>query len=185
MENHVCPWWMGYVLANPLRRFIHNPEKILSPHITPGMKVLDLGCAMGFFSLPLAKMVAPEGKVLSLDIQPKMLKVLNRRALKAGLAGIIDSRICGPDHLGAEDMLGKINFVLAFYMVHEVKESRSLLEQVHALLASKGRFLILEPKHHVTRSEFQKTEAAAQQAGFKTIGHPNVRGSRTLLMEKD
>ena len=185
MADHVCPWWMGYVLVSPLRRLMHNPEKILAPHVTPGMKVLDIGCAMGFFSLPLAKMVAPDGKVLALDLQPKMIKVLNGRARKAGVDGMIDARICGPDHLGAEDMLGKINFALAFYMVHEVKEQRLLLDQVYALMASGGRFLILEPKHHVTRGEFQKTEAAAQQAGFKTMGQPSVKGSRSVLMGKD
>ena len=50
-DNHVCPWWMGYLLCCPLRRLLENPEKILGPHVHPGMKVVEPGCGMGFFSL--------------------------------------------------------------------------------------------------------------------------------------
>ncbi len=185
MGERVCPWWVGYLLASPLRRLLMKPEELLTPYVETGMTVLDIGCAMGFFSLPLAKMVAPAGKVLALDLQPKMISVLNRRAQKAGVTDNIDARICGPDHLGGEDMIGKVDFALAFYMVHEVAERDHFLQQVHTLLAPQGRLFILEPKHHVSSSAFLKTEAAAQQAGFKTVGQPDVPGSRTVLMEKE
>ena len=29
---HVCPWWGGYFIDNPLHRLFHNPENILGPH---------------------------------------------------------------------------------------------------------------------------------------------------------
>ncbi len=184
MAHHVCPWWMGYILVNPLRRLIHNPRKILGPCIRPGMTVLDIGSGMGFFSLPMANLVGPEGKVLALDLQPEMIKILSRRATKAGLADRIDARICQSDSLGAENMSGKINFALAFYMVHEVPDKSGFMNQIHSLLAPEGKLYMLEPKNHVTKNEFLKTEAEAEKAGFKTLDRPAVRGSRTLLMEK-
>ena len=66
-EEHVCPVWVGYLLASPVRKLIQNPKKLLSPYVEEGMTVLDAGCAMGFFSLPMARMVGPNGKVICGD----------------------------------------------------------------------------------------------------------------------
>jgi len=54
-EHHLCPVWIGYLLASPVRKLSQNPRKILGPYVNEGMTVADIGCAMGFFSLPLAK----------------------------------------------------------------------------------------------------------------------------------
>ncbi|QTA83790.1 SAM-dependent methyltransferase domain-containing protein [Desulfonema limicola] len=65
MSKRVCPIWIGYLLLNPIIKLYQNPEKILSPYVSEGMTVLDMGCAMGYFSLPLARMVGTGGKVMS------------------------------------------------------------------------------------------------------------------------
>jgi 2-polyprenyl-3-methyl-5-hydroxy-6-metoxy-1,4-benzoquinol methylase len=56
MAQRVCPIWVGYLLASPVRKLYQNPKKILGAYVREGMKILDIGCAMGFFSLPLAEM---------------------------------------------------------------------------------------------------------------------------------
>ena len=84
MAERVCPVWMGWWLASPVRKLFQNPEKILGPFIQPGMTVLEPGCAMGFFSLPAAKLAGPKGKVVCIDLQPGMIRQLSRRAAKAG-----------------------------------------------------------------------------------------------------
>jgi len=61
MAEKVYPVWVGYLLASPIRKLFQNLHKILGHYIEKGMKVLDVGCAMGFFSLPLAGMVGPMG----------------------------------------------------------------------------------------------------------------------------
>jgi len=94
MSHDVCPYWVGYLLISPLRRLFHNPEEILSPFVTTGMTVLDIGAAMGFFTLPLAGMVGPNGKVVSVDVQEKMLRSLQKRALKSKVRWVILSRLC-------------------------------------------------------------------------------------------
>ncbi|MBK6965204.1 MAG: hypothetical protein IPH20_15030 [Bacteroidales bacterium] len=53
------------------------------------MKAVDFGSAMGYFSLPMAEMVGPEGTIYCFDIQQKMLGKLTSRALKQGYSGII------------------------------------------------------------------------------------------------
>ena len=93
MSERVCPVWVGYLLASPLRKFAHNPDKILSPYVKEGMTVLDIGSAMGFFSIPMAQMVGPEGKVICVDMQEKMLERLQKRAHKAGVADRIETRL--------------------------------------------------------------------------------------------
>jgi hypothetical protein len=52
---HVCPWWGGCFIDNPLRRRFHNPLKIVRPYVEPGMTVMDVGCGMGFCSIVMAK----------------------------------------------------------------------------------------------------------------------------------
>ncbi|QTA78393.1 SAM-dependent methyltransferase [Desulfonema limicola] len=92
MSKRVCPIWIGYLLLNPIRKLYQNPEKILSPYVSEGMTVLDMGCAMGYFSIPLARLVGTDGKVICADIQEKMLKSLEKRAAKAGLSDRIETR---------------------------------------------------------------------------------------------
>jgi ubiquinone/menaquinone biosynthesis C-methylase UbiE len=94
MAKRVCPFWVGYLLISPLRTLMQNPEKILSRYITPGMKVLYIGCGIGFFSLPIARMAGSKGKVTCIDIQDKMIQSLQKRAKKAGLSDRIETRIC-------------------------------------------------------------------------------------------
>ena len=62
MADHVCPPWVGYFLLNPLRKLVESPSKLFNPFVREGMVVLEPGCAMGFFTLPLARMVGPAGK---------------------------------------------------------------------------------------------------------------------------
>ena len=49
--DHVCPWWFAYTFDNPLRRLVHNPEKMLQKFIKEGDTVVDIGCGMGYFSI--------------------------------------------------------------------------------------------------------------------------------------
>src|SRR6266849_3928597 len=117
MSHPVCPWWLGYLLLLPIRRIRQNPRKLLGALVREGMTVLEPGPGMGFFSLDLARMVGPGGRVVAVDLQERMVKVLSRRALKAGLADRIDIRRAEPDRLGVEDLAGRVDLVLAIFVV--------------------------------------------------------------------
>ena len=120
MAHRVCPWWIGYLLASPLRRLGQDPARILSPYVRQGMTVLEPGPGMGFFTLELARLVGATGRVVAVDIQPRMLARLKRRAAKAGLLPRLDIRLAQPDSMGLTDMKSAVDFVLAFAMVHEM-----------------------------------------------------------------
>ena len=144
--SRVCPWWLGYLLANPIRKLIHDPEEILRSYVAHGMTVADIGSGMGYFSLPMAVLVGNKGKVVCVDLQEKMLSSLIKRAQKAGVLDRIVTRRAQKDSLNMEDMAGSADFVLAFAVVHEVPDQERILQEIHRLLKQNGCLLISEPK---------------------------------------
>lgn len=184
MAERVCPVWMGYLLASPLRKLFQNPKQILSPYISEGMKVLDIGCAMGFFSLTLAEMVGPGGKVVCVDVQEKMIASLEKRARKAKLSDNLYTRVCPSDSLGLDDLKEQIDFALASAVVHEVPDASSFFMEVYAAIKPTGRLLVLEPKGHVSKKDFERTVLTAKQAGFQVMDQPKVSRSRAVLLGK-
>jgi len=184
-EHHVCPVWIGYILASPIRKLVwENPEKILKPYVNEAMTVADIGCAMGFFSLPLAKMVGPDGKVICVDIQEKMIRKLEKRARKAGLAGPIHTIICNDKSFGLDDLKGKIDFALAIGVVHEVRDSVRFFSEVCEAMKPAGRLLVAEPKMHVSETDFERAVAVAKHNGFEETDRPQIKRGRTVLLEK-
>lgn len=182
MAHRVCPWWNGYLLLSPLRRLGQSPRTILGPYLRPGMTVLDVGCAMGFFTLDAARMVGPEGRVVGVDLQPRMIATLERRARRAGLAGRIETRVCPGDSLGLADLEGSVDLALAFAVVHEVPDQPRLMAELRSVLRADGRLLIAEPSGHVTDEEFRTSIALAEEAGFSVCERPVIRRSLAAVL---
>ena len=177
----LCPWWMGFVIDNWIRRLIHDPDKILSPYVKPGMTVVDIGCGMGIFSIGMARLVGPKGRVISVDIQQKMLDHMVKRARRAGVADRITPFKSPGDRIGVEETA---DFVLTFYMVHEVPDEERFLREVASILKPGGQYLLVEPPKHVTREHYDETVATAERARLVGIGSPHVRGSYATLFRK-
>jgi ubiquinone/menaquinone biosynthesis C-methylase UbiE len=176
---HVCPWWGGYFIDNPLRRWLHNPERIVAPYVQPGMTALDFGCGMGLFSIAMAKLVGEQGRIVAADLQPQMLDVVRRRALRAGVADRVRTHRCQRDSLALD---GPLDFALAFYSAHEVPDLRRLLAEIHNALAPHGRFLVVEPIGHVTAKDFANMMELAGEIGFREQERPRVRLSRAAVL---
>ena len=184
MADHVCPPWVGRLLLSPLRKLVENPNKILGPLVREGMVVLEPGCAMGYFTLPLARMVGPEGKVIAVDIQTEMLASLEKRARKAGLVDRIDIRQARPDSLGIEDLAGIADFCSVIHMAHEVPDQDLLFNEISVALKPSGRAFLMEPGWHVTEDGFELSLSAAAAAGLRRIDSPDVQGGRKALFER-
>ena len=184
MANHVCPVWLGYFLASPLRKLLQNPDKILSPYVKPGMTALDIGSAMGFFTLPMARMVGPQGKIIAIDLQERMLQALQRRATKAGLTDRIETHQCPADSLGLKGLDGSIDFALAMAVVHEVPDPDRLFAELAIVLKPEGKVLLGEPKGHISARTFQQTIATAEKHGLASIESPRVGRSHAVVLRK-
>lgn len=181
MDDRVCPWWLAWTFDNPLRRFFHEPEKIVGPYLREGMTAADIGCGMGYFSLPMAKLVGETGAVIAVDLQQKMLDVLQKRAEKAGVASRIRTIRAGNDDIGIKE---RVDFVLAFWMVHEVRDIPRFFAQVSSIIKETGKVLIAEPVIHVTNRRFQETLGYALAAGFRVSDAPRIRLSRAAVLSK-
>ena len=179
-SSRICPWWLASALDNPIRRLIHNPEKILGGCIESGQTVLDVGCGSGTFTIAMAKMVGETGKVIAVDVQDEMLQIVRKKAAKERLESRIITHKIKPDRIGISD---KVDFALAFYMVHEVPDVEAFLKEIATMLKPNGRLLIVEPKLHVSASLFEKTLEAARLAGFKPTSELKVRFSRSKLFQ--
>jgi ubiquinone/menaquinone biosynthesis C-methylase UbiE len=181
MAEHVCPPWIGHLLVSPLRRLVQDPARILAPHLRAGMTALDAGCAMGFFSLAMAEMVGPEGRVYSVDLQQKMIDSLQSRARKAGLFQRIETRLCTGTELGIVDLNSGVDFALAFAVLHEVPERILFLQQIRRALRPEGRLLLAEPAGHVGRRAFAATLDIVQHSGLTVLACPRIWRSHTAL----
>lgn len=184
MAERVCPWWVGYLLASPIRRWFEKPEEVLGPYLTSGATALDVGCGMGFFSLPMAEIVGPSGRVICVDLQERMVGSLRRRAARAGVADRVETRVCSTSGLGIEDLEGQVDFALAYAVVHEVPDAAPFLAAITGALIPGGRLLIAEPRGHVSAEALEATTSAAAKAGLSLIDRPEIKRSRTALLEK-
>ena len=181
MSTHTCPWWLGYLLASPLRRLIENPTARLAPYVREGMFVLEPGPGMGFFTLELARLVGPQGRVVAVDLQEKMLAELRRRARWAGLADRVETRCCTQDDLGIGDLAGRFDLVVLFHMLHEVSDKDRFLRAVHAALKPGGSVLFVEPRGHVPNGAFQASVARATALGFQVAEPAEGKQLRVVL----
>ena len=180
-DRHTCPWWLCFTFDNPLRRLLQNPDLILRGLVQPGQTVLDIGCGMGYFSLPLARAVGKDGTVICVDMQAEMIEATRGKAGKAGLDSIMRFQQCGENSLG---LTTAADFALAFWMVHEVGDQEKLLGEIKESLNPAGTLLIAEPKLHVARADFNKTISTALHEGFVIIAEPLVPMSMAVLLRK-
>lgn len=182
-KHHVCPAWAGYILLLPVRKLRHNPYKILSPYVRKGMAVMDYGCAMGYFSIPLAKMTGTEGKVYCVDIQEKMLSKLQRRAAKYNVADTIEPLQVDKNY-NPEALAGKLDLVLLFFVVHELPNQQQLFNDLFKMLKSGGKILFAEPNGHVKPDDFERSLQMAQKAGLRIMEEkPVIKGLRAFLIK--
>jgi SAM-dependent methyltransferase len=182
--HSVCPWWLGYLLASPVRRIFQQPAQVLAGHVREGMTVLEPGPGMGFFTLEMARRVGPSGRVIAVDVQPRMLEELRRRAAKAGVLDRLDARLAAPDSMGLADVTGLVDFTLAFAVVHELPSAAGFFREVARASKPGARLLLAEPAGHVTASHFDAEVQAARDARFRLLEPPSVRRSRTALLER-
>ncbi len=180
-QNRVCPWWLAYTFDNPFRRFLHDPQAMLVPILRQGMTVADIGCGMGYFSIAIAKMVGESGTVIAVDLQQEMLDRMLKRAEKTGVASRIRPVLVAEDDIGITEPM---DFVLAFWMVHEVPHIPRFFSQVYSVLKDTGKLLIAEPKMHVSQRRFQEELEQARAAGFQVSSTPHVRISRAAILSK-
>jgi ubiquinone/menaquinone biosynthesis C-methylase UbiE len=177
---HVCPWWLTYTFDNPLRRLLHDRRALLGPLVREGMTVADLGCGMGFFTVALAELVGPGGRVLAVDVQPRQLEHAGRRCERAGVRDRVE--LVRADGRGPM-LRGPVDLALSFWMLHEVEAPDAFVDEVVAALRPGAAWLVAEPRLHVGAARFAEEVALLERRGL--AGAPlHVRWSHARLFTK-
>jgi Methylase involved in ubiquinone/menaquinone biosynthesis len=180
-HQSVCPVELAGALDNPIRRWLQQPDKLMKPYIKPGMTVLDMGCGPGFFTIEIARMLKGSGKVIAADLQQGMLDKVAQKIQGTELEPFVKLHRCKEKQIGLTE---KVDFILAFYMVHEVPDKPRLFEELRGLLQPNGTLLIVEPKFHVTKKNFTQMLSVTEKSGLQPIGTPSFSFSRAVLLKQ-
>ena len=165
-RTHVCPWWIGWFLVLPGRRWLMRLDDLLRPVVEPGYRVLEVGAGTGFVTVPLAEQIGPSGRIWCVDIQTRMLATLKRRLRRRRLDDRVTTRLCEPNDLGVSDLAGTLDLAVLFHVLHEVPDPARMLRQVAETLRDGGRLLLVEPKGHCSAELFETQVRIALDLGL-------------------
>lgn len=179
-KKRICPVERAGGLDNKIRRLLQNPQKILKPYVEKGMTVLDVGCGPGFFSIDMAKMVGESGRVIASDLQEEMLQIVQNKIKGSEIENRIILHKCEEEKIG---IFEQVDFVLLFYMVHEVLNKELFFNEIKTILRQNGTVLIVEPPFHVSNSEFKKMIKLAKDVGFTNIDTPKMLFHQTVVLQ--
>lgn len=179
--GRICPVERAGKLDSKIRRWFQNPQKIVGPYLKPGMTVLDFGCGPGFFTLDMAHMVGPHGRVIASDLQAGMLEKVKNKIQGTELESRITLHQCGNNSINIEE---QIDFFLSFYVIHEVPNQAALFHEISSIVKPGGTIFLAEPPVHVSKKAFDRTIAIAQKAGFTHMEKKKVFLSQTAVLKK-
>jgi ubiquinone/menaquinone biosynthesis C-methylase UbiE len=115
--------------------------------IREGQLILDFGCGVGHYTIPVAKVVGKEGKVYAVDKDREALDKLTQIAESKGLRNIFIISTSGDLKIDHKDE--SIDTVLLYDVLHymQPQERREIYNEVYRILKIDGLFLVY-PKHH-------------------------------------
>jgi ubiquinone/menaquinone biosynthesis C-methylase UbiE len=80
---------MAAIMESPLRYKFFGPQKILAgAGIKEGMKVLEVGCGTGFFTINASKMIGENGLLIAMDMSPLSVEFVTKRVKKENLKNV-------------------------------------------------------------------------------------------------
>ena len=129
-------WKFTDLIWNPRRHLKKIPLK-------EGMKVVDYGCGPGRYTLPIAELIGPKGKVFAVDIQPLAISTVKGKAARESLTNV-EAILVDSYDIGVQS--SSIDLVLLIDTFHQIGDCGALLREIHRLLKPEG-FLFMDPGH--------------------------------------
>jgi len=176
----VCPLRVAGLLDSKIRKFFHNPNKILKPYITKNITALDIGCGPGVFSIEIAKLLEGSGKVISVDMQEGMLDIIRQKIKGKPVEKTIVLHKCTQESINIKE---NVDFVLMFYMVHEVPNKENLFNEVLPLIKNNGLIMVVEPGI-VSKKDFNGIIDSIKKYGFEEYNKLKIPLSKGMVLKK-
>ena len=147
----------------------------------PGASIADVGAGDGFFTVRIARAVAPAGHVAAVDISESALIKLRERATRDAVENI-DVIVGAADdpHLAA----GQYDAVLIHNAYHEMPEHEAMLGHIHSALKGGGRLIVVEPIHDSSRGK-TRDEQVAKHDIEADIVDAELRAAGFEVVERD
>ena len=176
-----------HLLESEQRRSYLNPNKILSfLGLQPNHIVADLGCGSGVFTVPLSKKVK---KVYGIDIEPKMIQVLDQKILKKNIKNIktlLSNGIKIPVETASLDLLITVN------TLHEFKNRNKVFKEIYRVLNPTGKLAVVDFKKKKEgfgppskiRISSRQAKTILEQNCFRALTVKYLRYDYFLLFEK-
>jgi len=129
-------------LDNEKRRQVMPPFKTLEMlGLTVGVDIADIGCGIGYFSIPAAELVGPASKIYALDISVEMLDEVEKRALEAGLSNIRNIKV---DEYDLKLEAHSVGFAFMSNVLHEIEDKKRYVSEICRILKNGGKIAIIE-----------------------------------------
>jgi ubiquinone/menaquinone biosynthesis C-methylase UbiE len=174
-------WWRKNPSACPYsqRFFVELPHpfitrerlrEILEP--SPGERVLEVGPGTGYYALPMAGWLGPDGRLDVLDVQQEMLDHTLRRATEQGVSNIVPTRADARELPYPDDAFDAAYLVT---VLGEIPDQGAALRELRRVVKPGGRIvvgeLLLDP-HMVTHRALRDRASAAGLTVERKLGGP-------------
>ena len=180
-EKHmVCPMGVAKILDSKFRKLFHNPNKILKPFIEKNITALDIGCGPGIFSIEIAELMEGTGKVISVDMQEGMLEIIKTKIIGKQIEKNIILHKCTQDSINVKE---NVDFVLMFYVIHEVPDKEKLFNEIIPIINKNGLIMIVEPGL-ISKKEFNGIVNYIKNNGFKEFKKLKIPLSKGIVLKK-
>jgi ubiquinone/menaquinone biosynthesis C-methylase UbiE len=152
-----------------------NPEEVLREiGLRSGDSFVDVGCGEGFFAIPAAKMLGPNGRVYGLDVDEDAIKRLNDKSLTEGLGNICLKVGSAEKTIFCESCA---DFVFFGIDLHDFEDPSRVLANAHIMLRPKGKLVDLDWKKRPMefgpplekRFDEEKAVRLIEGAGFSVV----------------
>jgi SAM-dependent methyltransferase len=155
-----CPAALSWVVNNPIRRRYMRPV-LDRVGIGPGERVLELGPGPGAFTVEAARRVGPEGRLIAVDIQPKMIAQVEKQVQEAGLTNV-ETHVASACALPLDDASVDRTFLIT--VLPEIPDQDLALAELHRVLRPGGVLSIteefLDPDYPFAFETVRRVEAA-------------------------
>jgi ubiquinone/menaquinone biosynthesis C-methylase UbiE len=177
------PEFMADLIDHPLRRKFQPPYETAVRHsLEPGMTVLEVGPGSGTYTLGAAQRVGEQGRLVTVDIEPKMIERVARRAEAEGIENI-EARVANVYDLPFED--GTFDVVYMIAVIGEIPEPLRAMREFHRVLSPSGTLvfseLVVDPDYPLASTIVRMAAAA----GFRLREKIGTWFYYTLRFEKD
>ena len=144
--------------------------------LKPGMVACDMGSGNGYHTIPMAKAVAPNGKVFASEIQQEMLTMLDERAKKEGITNIVPVLGTQTDAKLPE---ASCDLILLVDVYHEFSDPEPMLAAMKKALKPSGQLVFVEFRAEDDSVPIKPEHKMSKEQIIKELTHNGFRLSRS------